>query len=267
MPKPKTVPNKLLIGFSDEQLVELDNWRRKQDDLPSRSEGVRRLVDGGLEQTGVRETWRGFLRLSLVTCPVELIPATDTYTYIETDDDIALESTRVIEIGEFVPPSDIDPRYMIRPYYLVPDGKVGHDAFAVIREATRAAGKVAIGRVVLTNKERQIALYPHDEGMVGMLLRYSSEVRNTSQSFGSIQHIKITKEMLDLARHIVEHKSAPFDPDKFESRRSALTEPRVEKQKRQPIASSGGNVINLMDALKKMLISEKSNERLAATRK
>src|SRR6201993_972932 len=140
-----------------------------------------------------RANWKGFLRLSLVTCPVALYPATsdtekvsfnqinkktghrikyakvdaetgeevakddnvmrynvDTHTYTEVTkdelDDIALESTRTIEIDEFVPKSDIDSRYLIRPYYLVPDGKVGHDAFAVIRETIRNMDKVAIGR-------------------------------------------------------------------------------------------------------------------------
>src|SRR6266446_4069124 len=147
-----------------------------------------------------RANWKGFLRLSLVTCPLFLYPATadtekisfnqinrntghrikylkvdadtgeevssddiikgykvDTDTYIEVSKDelenIAVDSTRTIEIDEFVPKADIDPRYLIRPYYLVPDGKVGHDAFAVIRETMREMNKLAIGRVVLTNRE------------------------------------------------------------------------------------------------------------------
>src|ERR1700716_2107218 len=165
-----------------------------------------------------RANWKGFLHLSLVTCPVALYPATsdtekvsfnqinrktghrikyakvdadtgeevasedimkgykvDTDTYIEVSkddlDDLALESTRTIEIDEFVPKADIDNRYLIRPYYLVPDGKVGHDAFAVIRETIRSMNKVAIGRVVLTNREHIIALEPMDKGLMGTLLR------------------------------------------------------------------------------------------------
>src|SRR6195952_4052177 len=177
-----------------------------------------------------RANWKGFLRLSLVTCPVALYPATsdaekvsfnqinrktghrikyakvdadtgeevanedimkgykiDTDTYIEVSkdelDDIALESTRTIEIDEFVPRTDIDSRYVIRPYYLVPDGKVGHDAFAVIRETIRTMNKVAIGRVVLTNREHIIALEPLDNGLMGTLLRYPYEVRNEKEYF------------------------------------------------------------------------------------
>jgi DNA end-binding protein Ku len=170
-----------------------------------------------------RANWKGFLRLSLVTCPVALYPATsesekvsfnqlnrktghrikyakvdadtgeevanedivkghkvDTDTFIEVSkeelENVALESTRTIEIDEFVDRSEIDPRYLIRPYYLVPDGKVGHNAFAVIRETIRELNKVAIGRVVLTNREHIIALEPLDKGLMGTLLRYPYEV-------------------------------------------------------------------------------------------
>src|SRR5258705_14005124 len=104
----------------------------------------------------------------------------DADTYIEVSKDelenIALESTRTIDINEFVPKSDIDPRYLIRPYYLVPDGKVGHDAFAVIRETIRNKDMEAIGRVVLTSREHIIALEYLGNGFMGTVLRYSYEV-------------------------------------------------------------------------------------------
>ena len=257
-----------------------------------------------------RANWKGFLRLSLVTCPVALYPATsdtekvsfnqlnrktghrikyakvdadtgeevanedimkgykiDTDTYIEVSkeelDDIALESTRTIEIDEFVPRSDIDSRYVIRPYYLVPDGKVGHDAFAVIRETMRTVNKVAIGRVVLTNREHIIALEPLDNGLMGTLLRYPYEVRSEKEYFDDIQDVKITKDMLDLAKHIVEQKSASFEPEQFEDRyEQALID--LINQKRNGLTGtakaapkSTGNVINLMDALKRSLAGEK----------
>jgi DNA end-binding protein Ku len=210
-----------------------------------------------------RANWKGFLRLSLVTCPVALYPATsdtekvsfnqinrktghrikyakvdadtgeevasediikgykvDTDTYIEVSkeelDDLALESTHTIEIDEFVPKTDIDSRYLIRPYYLVPDGKVGHDAFAVIRETIRSMSKVAIGRVVLTNREHIVALEPFEKGLMGTLLRYPYEVRSEKEYFDDIQDVRVTKDMLDLAKHIVEKKSTSFDPEKFE---------------------------------------------------
>src|SRR5712691_6037287 len=255
-----------------------------------------------------RANWKGFLRLSLVTCPVALYPATsdsekisfnqinrktghrikyakvdadtgeevsnedimkgykvDTDTYIEVSKDelenIALESNHTIDIDEFVPKSDIDNRYLIRPYYLVPDGKVGHDAFAVIRETIRSMNKVAIGRVVLTNREHIIALEPLDKGLMGTLLRYPYEVRSEKEYFDDVQDVKITKDMLDLARHIVEQKSGTFEPDRFEDRyESALIDLINQKRNGLPTAKaapkSSGNVINLMDALKRSLASE-----------
>src|SRR5215469_5529888 len=195
-----------------------------------------------------RANWKGFLRLSLVTCPVALFPATsesekvsfnqinkntghrikyarvdvetgedvanedivkgykvDTDTYLEVSkeelENIALESTRTIDIDEFVKREEIDPRYIIRPYYLTPDGKIGHDAFAVIRETIR---------------EHIIALEPMEKGLVGTLLRYPYEVRSEAEFFDEIQDVKVTKDMLDLARHIVNQKSGTFAPEKFE---------------------------------------------------
>jgi DNA end-binding protein Ku len=132
-------------------------------------------------------------------------------------ENVALESTRTIEIDEFVDRSEIDPRYLIRPYYLRPDGKVGHDAFAVIRETIRDMNKVAIGRVVLTSREHIIALEPLDKGLMGTLLRYPYEVRDAAEYFDDIQDVKVTKDMLDLAGHIVDQKSGRFDPDRFEA--------------------------------------------------
>jgi len=252
-----------------------------------------------------RANWKGFLRLSLVTCPVALYPATsesekvsfnqinrktghrikyakvdavngeevasddivkgykvDTDTYIEVTkdelDDIALDSTHTIEIDEFVPRTDIDSRYQIRPYYLVPDGKVGHDAFAVIRETIRGMDKVAIGRVVLTNREHIIALEPLGKGLMGTLLRYPYEVRSEQDYFDDIQDVKITKDMLDLARHIVEKKSAAFKPENFEDHYEAALIDLIDKKRSgvqiaKAAPKSTGNVINLMDALKRSL--------------
>src|SRR3978361_993060 len=253
-----------------------------------------------------RANWKGFLRLSLVTCPVALYPATsesekvsfnqlnrktghhiktakvdadtgeevanedivkgykvDTDTFIEVTkqelENVALESTRTIEIDEFGDRSEIDPRHLIRPYYLVPDGKVGHDAFAVIRETIREMNKVAIGRVVLTNREHIIALEPFDKGLMGTLLRYPYEVRDAAEYFDDIQDVKVTKDMLDLARHIVEQKSGHFDPTKFEDHyEAALTELINKKRNGERITSvskpvSNDNVISLMDALKRSI--------------
>jgi DNA end-binding protein Ku len=152
--------------------------------------------------------------------------------------------------------SEIDPRYLIRPYYLRPDGKVGHDAFAVIRETIRDLNKVAIGRVVLTNREHIIALEPFDKGLVGTLLRYPYEVRSADEYFDEIQDVKVTKDMLDLAKHIVNQKSGRFEPEKFEDHyETALVDLINQKRAGKPITPKerpkGENVVDLMEALRR----------------
>jgi DNA end-binding protein Ku len=259
-----------------------------------------------------RANWKGFLRLSLVTCPIALFPATsesekvsfnqinkktghriryvkvdadtgeevanediakgykvDTDSYLEITKDelenIALESTRTIEIDQFVPRVEIDDLYIVRPYYIVPDGKVGHDAYAVIRDTIEATGKVALARVVLTNREHVIAIQARDKGLMGMLLRYPYEVRDAADYFDDIKDVKITKDMLDLAKHIVDQKSGHFDPEKFEDHyEKALNELLTKKQKGQPIAAAkrpqGSNVVDLMDALRQSLKPETASK-------
>jgi DNA end-binding protein Ku len=259
-----------------------------------------------------RANWKGFLRLSLVTCPVALYPATsdtekisfnqinkktghrirylrvdaetgeevanediikgypvDKDTYLEVTkeelENIALESTRTIEIDEFVKREEIDPRYIIRPYYLTPEGNVGHDAFAVIRETIRSMDMVAVGRVVLTNREHIIALEPLDKGLVGTLLRYPYEVRNEAEYFDEIDDVKITKDMLDLAKHIVNSKSGQFKPEKFEDHyETALIDLINKKRNGQAITPrarpAAGNVVNLMDALRASLGQEQASK-------
>ncbi|MEH6951663.1 Ku protein [Nitrobacter sp. NHB1] len=266
-----------------------------------------------------RANWKGFLRLSLVTCPVALFPATsesekvsfnqinrktghrikyqkvdaetgedvdnddivkgykiDTDTYLEVTkdelDNVAIDSTHTIEIDRFVPRAEIDDLYIVRPYYLVPDGKVGHDAYAVIRDTIKATGKTALARVVLTNREHVIALEARDNGLVGLLLRYAYEVREASDYFDAIKDVKITKDMLDLARHIVEQKSGHFEPTAFEDHYEAALLDLIEQKKAgHPIAKAKvrteGNVINLMDALRQSLKGGKAGPAAAVPAK
>jgi DNA end-binding protein Ku len=259
-----------------------------------------------------RANWKGYLRLSLVSCPVAVYPATsesekvrfnqlnrntgnrikylkvDASTgeevdnedivkgyqvskarYIEiTDEDleaVSVESTRTIDIDEFVPREEIDDLYNIRPYYIAPEGKVGAEAFVTIREAIASTGKVALGRIVLSTREHVIMLEARGKGLVGTLLRYPYEVREEAEYFEDIPNIKIDKEMLDLAKHIVQTKSARFNPDKFEDRyemavreviKKKAAGHNIEPKKRE----KPSNVISLMDALKKS-IAERGQDR------
>jgi DNA end-binding protein Ku len=141
------------------------------------------------------------------------------------------------------------------PYYIVPDGEVGQQAFAVIREAIRKEGMVALGKVVFTSREHIIALEARSKGMVGVTLRYPYEVRNEEEYFDTIEDEKIPKDMIDLAVHIVETKAGHFKPQQFKDQyEDALKDLLRRKQKgekiERPKERAPSNVINLMDALR-----------------
>jgi DNA end-binding protein Ku len=258
-----------------------------------------------------RPYWKGYLKLSLVSCPIALYAATSSservsfrqinrktgnrlrqqliddvtrepvepgekgrgyevaknqYIIIEDDeiDAVAVESNHTIEIDRFVPRAEMDERYLDSPYYLVPDDRVGQEAFAVIRDAMRGKDMVALGRVVLAKRERVIMLQPWDKGLMGTTLRYAYEVRDTADLFSGIQDMKIAKDMLALAEHILETKAGEFDPENFHDRyEDAVVEMLRRKQAGMPAeiakpAAPQSNVVSLMDALKKSLAAENS---------
>jgi len=160
-----------------------------------------------------------------------------------------------------VPRDEIDEIFFNSPYYIVPDGEVGAQAFAVIREAIKKEGMVALGKVVFTSREHIIALEPRGKGLMGVTLRYTYEVRKEADYFDDIPDEKIPKDMLDLAGHIVESKAGHFDPKEFEDQyEGALKELLKQKQAGKPIERpqepKRSNVINLMDALRKSLETE-----------
>jgi len=196
--------------------------------------------------------------------------------YIEIDPEeleaIAIESKRTIEIDEFVARKEIDELYLSSPYYLVPDGEVGQQAFAVIREAIRKEGMVALGRVVFTSREHVIALEPRGKGLLGMTLRYPYEVRKENEYFEDIADEKIPKDMLELASHIVETKAGHFEPEKFEDQyEDALKELIRKKQSGQPIERperrEPAKVINLMDALRRSVEASRESAKRAPAAK
>ena len=250
-----------------------------------------------------RAYWKGYLRLSLVSCPIAMHPASSEREKIRfhqlnretgnrvryrkvdegTGDEVpndeiikgyevskgeyveltpeeleaaAIDSTRMIDIFEFVPEKEIDELYVNAPYYIVPDGEVGAQAFAVIREAIKREGMVALGRVVFTSREHIIALKSRGQGLIGLTLRYPYEIRKEDEYFGEIPDEQITKEMLDLAGHIVQQKRGHFHPEKFKDQyEEALRELLRKKEKGERIEAprrrERGNVINLMDALRR----------------
>ena len=256
-----------------------------------------------------RANWKGYLRLSLVSCPIALYPASSLsekvsfnrlnrktgnrlkqqnvdsetgdvvprediargyevakgqYLIVEDEelDAVQIESTRTIDIDQFVPKSEIDERYIDSPYYIAPDGQVGQDAFAVIRDTIGKLNMVALGRVVLTRREHVIALEPKGRGLMGLTLRYPYEIRDEASYFEDIPELKLPKEMLDLATHIVNTKSGHFDPSLFQDRyENALIDLLKKKEAGETIEPSrevaAPRVVNLMDALRASIDAEK----------
>jgi DNA end-binding protein Ku len=162
-------------------------------------------------------------------------------------DAIALEGNHTFDIDAFVPREQIDERYL------------ESEAFAVIREAMRDKGMVALGRVVLSKRKRVIALQPWEKGLLGATLRYASEVRDASDYFDELPDVKIDREMLKLAEHILNSKKADFDPTEFvDHYEEALVDLLRKKQEGLArVPTPPRNVANLMDALERSISAEK----------
>jgi DNA end-binding protein Ku len=267
-----------------------------------------------------RAYWKGYLKLSLVSCPIALYPATsgservsfnrinkktgnrlkqqqvDAETgepvekedigrgyeigkgqYLQVEDDeiekIRIESSHTIEIDSFVPRQEIDDRYPDSPYYVAPTDQVGQEAFAVIRDAIREKGLVALGRVVVSRREYVVMLEAFEKGLLATTLRYAYEVREPAAYFEDIPDLKLPAEMKQLAAHILDTKSSSFDPSKFvDHYETALVELLRAKQAGRIVEApkdepAPQRVINLMDALRASIGAETKKKPAAASTK
>jgi DNA end-binding protein Ku len=259
-----------------------------------------------------RPFWKGYLKLSLVTCPVAMTPATtekekvrfhvlnrqtgnrvvsryidssdgapveeddlvkgyprgeDDFVLVEDEEleSVALESARTIDIERFAPADSVDALWYDKAHYLTPDDQVGEEAFAVIRDAMKAAGVVGLSRLVLYRRERPVMLKPRDKGIVVWTLHYVDEVRDAADLHES-GAVKADPRALDLVEQLIEKLSAPWDPklardptqekllELIASKRKGR-KPTATKTAAEPQAESG-NVINIMEALRKSLRAE-----------
>jgi len=257
-----------------------------------------------------RPYWKGYLKLSLVSCAVALYPASskseriafhwlnrdtgnrlrqqmidgetgepveredrvrgyrlakDDYLQIEEDElnAVEIESSHTIEIESFIPRDEVDPVFLENSHYLAPDDKVAEEAFAVIREAMAEEGVVGVGRVAIARRERLLLLEPRGKGILATMLHYNYEVRDDHAYFDEIPDIAISREMLNLAKHIIQTKLAHFDVSKFEDRyEKALTELVRAKQAGRsvdlPKLSRPQNVVNLIEALRSSIAADKA---------
>ena len=196
--------------------------------------------------------------------------------YVLFDDEdfekVRLESTRTISIDKFVDETEIDRLYWDDPFYVVPDKGVGTEAFAVIREAMKNAGKIAIGCLVLRGKERQLALEVHSKGLVAYTLRAHDEVRQPEEFFDDIPAVKADKDMVEIATRLIAQKEADFDPSEFKDRYDDALRDMIEaKKKGQGVVEApepeDTNVIDLMEALRASLKGSASSARRAPAKK
>jgi DNA end-binding protein Ku len=253
----------------------------------------------------VRPSWEGHLRLSLVTCPVALYPATseaetvrfnlinpatgnrikmktvdagtgedvsrgdlvkgfavakNEYVLLDKEDfeRVKLESTRILDIEKFVPRESIDRLYWDMPYHLVPSGKTGVEAFAVIREAMKKKGMVALGRLVMSTRERICAIEIEENGMLMTTLRTAEEVRDVAR-MPEVPLPKPDAQMLAIAEKIVDQQAGEFDPAEFVDRYEDALRELIEEKKKghvpraRPAANDDTNVVDLMAALRNSL--------------
>jgi DNA end-binding protein Ku len=257
-----------------------------------------------------RSFWKGYLKLSLVTCPVAMIPATtdnekvrfhtlnratgnrvvsqyvDTETgdlveddeqvkgyqrgeheYLMLEDDeidsVALESTRTIDIEMFVPAGDIGWIWYDKPHYLVPDDPVGEEAFSVIRDAMAATGTVGISRLVLYRRERAVMLKPRDGGIELWTLHYGDEIRQEDDYFESIGDAKADPKLMEMMQTLIKERTKPWSPamvsDPVQDRLLDIIAAKKKGKKppaRKEAPASHGNVVSIMDALRKSIASE-----------
>lgn len=183
------------------------------------------------------------------------VPVTD-----EELDSLQVETRHTIDLSRFVDLDDIDPIYFDRPYFLAPDGDMAAEAFVTIRDALRGAKKVALGQIVLSRRERIVAIQPCGDGMLLETLRFADEVRESNAYFEDIGEVKVSRDQVDMAQSLITARSGEFEPDTFVDHYQAalkgLIESKLKGGKIKPEKApreKGSNVINLMDALKASL--------------
>ncbi len=264
-----------------------------------------------------RSFWKGYLKLSLVTCPVTMMPATsesekvrfhtlnrktgnrvvsqyvdaETGKPVDEDDEVkgyprgedehvlleddeleavALDSTRTIDIDMFVPSDSIEWVWFDKPHYLMPNDQVGEEAFSVIRDAMAATETVGVSRLVLYRRERAVMLEPRDKGIVLWTLRYGDELRDEADYFGDIGKARPDAELMKLVTRLIDERRQDWTPkmaaDPVQENLldiiAAKKKGRKRPAKSKPVSEApAGNVINIMDALKKSLGSERKAKR------
>ena len=174
---------------------------------------------------------------------------------------VKIESKKTLDLVQFVDADDIDVLYFEKPYFVVPADDLAEEAYIVLREALKSSGRIALGQLSVRGREQLVSLKPCGRGIVLETMRYADEVQKAKGFFREIPESKPDPELLDLATALIDRKTAPFKPEEFHDRYVEALHRLIEKKKKakgktiledvsEP-APRGGNVIDLMAALKK----------------
>jgi DNA end-binding protein Ku len=259
-----------------------------------------------------RPIWRGYLQLSLVTCPVAMYAANhdrgslhfnlinpktgnrirmitqdaeteeelsrkdllkgyefkkDTYVVLSDEDfeSARVESSSTMKVDKFVDIASIDPIYYDTSYYLAPDGKAGRDVYAVLRDAVADTGKMALSRVVIARRERAVGIVPMGKGLVAHTLHEERDLNKPSEVFDDLPAGKSDAEMVKLAKQLIQQQAGEYDPadveDRYEARLRDVIDAKLKGEGIQVMDEEEpdrGNVIDLMEALRKSLGQDKA---------
>ncbi|WP_185803561.1 Ku protein [Pontivivens nitratireducens] len=270
-----------------------------------------------------RALWKGQLRLSLVSIPVEIFSASKTGARVsfrqihkpsgkriryeksvpgigpiksddivkgyEVDDDeyilldpdeidaIKLETKKTFELVQFVDACEIPPLYFDKPYYISASDDLAQDAYRVVRDALRQAGKVGLGQVTMRGKEYLAAVKPCGDGLLMETLHYEDELREADEIFTDIEDDKVDEDLLEVATSLIDRKSAPFDAaayhDKYAEAMQTLLDAKIKNKKTPRVRTddddTGGdsNVVDLMSALKQSLKDADGKKKKASGKK
>src|SRR5690348_16408424 len=195
----------------------------------------------------------------------------------EEIDSVKLESRKTLDLVQFVDEDEIDATFFEKPYYVVPADDLAEEAYVVLRDALKSAGKVGIGQLAMRGQEYMVALKPMDRGLLLETLRYADEVHKSSGFFRDIGDHKPDPDLLDMASMLIEKKAGEFDPKEFHNRYVDALHRLIEKKQKakgkriieeeDSPTPKGSNVIDLMAALKKSLGDDKKGKTKAETKK
>lgn len=190
---------------------------------------------------------------------------------------VKIESRKTLELVQFVEAHEIDVLYYDKPYFVVPADDLAEEAYAVLRDALRSTRKVGLGQLAVRGREQLVSIKPCGRGLIMEVLRYADEVHKAQGYFREIGDAEPDEDLLDLATTLIEKKTAPFKPAEFHDRYIDALHRLIDKKAKsrsnkriledaQEPGKGGGNVIDLMAALKKS-VGEGAGKSAAPARK